>query len=451
MKGLNRPSRQLIRLYRSHSLRQQAPTPLAAVQRCRYRSSVSNGSLPRAASIDIEAIRAEMLARPPQVHMDMMNPINSHHLTRALSEFLPEKRYTDQRTPFKLMRKDGGWQCSYSDGPRLVPAGHHLVYFPLQQRGSDLCPDGTDPYHSPRDTPFTRRMWAGGSIRGFRNLALDERLAFCLERIVDVSVRGPAGAEKIFVEVLRQYATFNDICDMFGEDLALAYYDLAKDTLRPASPFRDPGEYDLEGITERRTLVFMREPSDEEKKVNLEKEQRIVKAPTKPDYSVTLTPTPTLLFHYSALTYNAHRIHLDRSYCREAEGYRDLLVHGPLSLTLMLSVLQSRLKTEHESIDNINYRHLAPLYVGQPMRICLRLQKPRAKEEKSAGDGDTRSKARKSGRSDAAGEIEVGRNKWDLWVENQDGSLCVSGTAETVKHELSSAKKEEAGTHDIVE
>src|SRR5205085_2053141 len=105
-------------------------------------------------------------------------------------------------------------------------------------------------------------------------------------------------------------------------------------------------------------------------------------APNKPDYSVTLTPTPTLLFHYSALTYNAHRIHLDRSYCRDVEGHRDLLVHGPLSLTLMLSVLQSQLpENSRFQIDKINYRHLAPLYVDEPMRVCIALQKGRATEQ----------------------------------------------------------------------
>ncbi|KAI0552921.1 hypothetical protein F4679DRAFT_29256 [Xylaria curta] len=413
MNGLSRQSRQLIRTCWGHSLRQQAPLPISAVQRCRYSSSVSNGSPAGAASIDIEAIRAEMLARRPQVHLDMISPLNSNHLTTALSEFLPEKCYKNQfishhklytRTPFDHKN-------------RPIPAGHHLVYFPLQRRGSDLCPDGTDPYHSPRDTPFTRRMWAGGSIKGFRNLSLGEGRALCLERIVDVDVRGSAGAEKIFVEVLREYVDL-DATDNFGDahDRNLI---ILETQARPPDHYLtttyqplDPSKYELRGITEHRTLVFMREPSDEEKKMNLEQKQRIVKAPTDPDYSVTLTPTPTLLFHYSALTYNAHRIHLDRSYCREVEGHRDLLVHGPLSLTLMLSVLQSQLETnELEFTDNIDYRHLAPLYVGQPMRVCVKLQKSMAGKN----------------------ETEVGRRRWDLWVENQDGSLCVRGTAVTLK------------------
>lgn len=327
-----------------------------------------------------------MLARPPQIHPDMMHPTNSYLLAKALSEFLPEECYTKQPVA------------------TFAPAGHHLVYFPLHLLGSELCPDGTDPYHSPvppqngggsatttttATSAFTRRMWAGGSIRGIRGLRLDGGPALCVERIVDVSARG-ADAEqqqqqqqKIFVEVLREYIPGTNPAPIRARDGVL-----------------------LDGITERRTLVFMRELSDEQKKMNLEQKQRVVKAPKNPDYAVTLTPTPTLLFHYSALTYNAHRIHLDRSYCREDEGHRDLLVHGPLSLTLMLSVLQSRLsnaadgKGKGESISAIEYRHLAPLYVGLPMRVCV------ARQGKS-------------------------NNKWDLWVENQDGGLCVRGTAET--------------------
>ncbi|KAI0862603.1 hypothetical protein F4860DRAFT_106295 [Xylaria cubensis] len=424
MNGLGRHSRQLIRACWSNSLCRQAPLPISAAQRCRYSSSVSNGSLAGAAGIDIEAIRAEMLARRPQVHMDIITPLNSNHLITALSEFLPEECYENQLT------SDGElYDCIPFDHnkKRPIPAGHHLVYFPLQRRGSDLCSDGTDPYHAPRDTPFTRRMWAGGSIRGFGQLSLGEGKALCLERIVDVSVRGSAGAEKIFVEVLREYVNM-DAGENFGEKYGLDVIILesqGKSTDHYYTTMhrpRDPREYDLKGITERRTLVFMREPSEKEKKMNLEQKQRIVKAPTNPDYSVTLTPTPTLLFHYSALTYNAHRIHLDRSYCREVEGHRDLLVHGPLSLTLMLSVLQSQLDTkELESIDNIDYRHLAPLYVGQPMRVCVKLQKSRA------GGNE---------QGDAASKIEGGRRRWDLWVENQDGSLCVRGTAETAKPRL---------------
>lgn len=125
---------------------------------------------------------------------------------------------------------------------------------------------------------------------------------------------------------------------------------------------------------------------------------RIV-APAKPSYKHTFTPTPTLLFNYSALTYNAHQIHLNPQYCQEIEGHRNLLVHGPLSLTLMLCVLRSQLG-KGEQIQSIDYRNLAPLYVGEPLTVCVR---PHSKQTDEG-------------------------NKWDVWVENHDGGLSVKGT-----------------------
>ncbi|KAI0118826.1 hypothetical protein GGR51DRAFT_134371 [Nemania sp. FL0031] len=404
MRGPSKPGLQLMRLWPGPSIRF---APISTTQWCRYKSTAPNASPPDVSGIvDINAIKAEMLARRPQIHTDMMYPTNSYLLAKALSDFLPAECSARQRIPHEnVYREDAHMSKALGSYQHpVLPPGHHLVYFPLHLRGSELCPDGTDPYHSPRGTPFTRRMWAGGSVHGFRDMRLDERLAVCYERIVDVDVRGSAGAEKIFVEVLREYTTHASFKQRFDpESMKLS---------------QNP-----HGITERRTLVFMRELSDEERQKKLEQGQRNVKAPNNPDYSVTLTPTPTLLFHYSALTYNAHRIHLDRAYCREVEGHRDLLVHGPLSLTMVLSVLQSRL-APCEFIDGIDYRHLAPLYVEQPLRICIARQKPRPGKRQGEDAGDEA--ARK-------GEEPVVRSKWDVWVENQDGGLCVKGTAETMK------------------
>lgn len=164
-----------------------------------------------------------------------------------------------------------------------------------------------------------------------------------------------------------------------------------------------------------------------------------------------MTPSPTLLYRYSALSYNAHRIHLDKSYCREVEGHKDLLVHGPLSLTLMLAVLQSRLVPgldKQAIIHAVDYRHLAPLYVGQPMRICVarrnrEIEKDVEKEtetememdkemEKKEGKGKGKGKGKSKGKGKANGDSDRHfRNEtWDIWVENQDGGLCVKGTAD---------------------
>lgn len=125
------------------------------------------------------------------------------------------------------------------------------------------------------------------------------------------------------------------------------------------------------------------------------------KASQHPRYSHTLTPDAPLLFRYSALMFNAHAIHLDPHYTRHIEGHRNLLVHGPLSLTLMLTALRYHLleKEPRRVIREIEYRNLVPLYAGEEMRVCGR---------KKNGEGE-----------------------WEIWCEGRDGGYAVRGSVST--------------------
>ncbi|KAI0382855.1 hypothetical protein F5Y04DRAFT_252465 [Hypomontagnella monticulosa] len=348
-----------------------APAPI-----WRRSYSSSNGALQGG----FEAMKAEMLARAPQLSWDVMSPTNSSLLNIALADFIPEDcQARAYQSGVKTIEK--------VHSGRTLPQGHHLVYFPLQKTASALCPDGTDPFHHP-GAPFERRMWAGGTIDFMDNFKLDSSPVVCWEKIEDVTVQGAKGEGKIFVSVLREY--------MKKREFEIT---------------RKKGQPLINGIRERRNLVFMRGVSKEQARENLSKalrgRSRIIKVPNSPDFSITLTPTPTLLFHYSALTFNAHLIHLDPGFCREMEGHPNLLVHGPLTLTLMLAVLNSRLKPD-EKVRNINYRNVAPLYVNQPLRVCVRLIS-------SGGDF-----------------AEGNPRRWEVWVEGQDGGLKVKGTAYTL-------------------
>ena len=122
-------------------------------------------------------------------------------------------------------------------------------------------------------------------------------------------------------------------------------------------------------------------------------------AQNTPTFSEVLTPTAALLFRYSALTFNAHAIHLDRLFCRDVEGHRDLLVHGPLTLTLLATMLQNYIKGAGKSIDSIEYRNLAPLYCNEPLKLCGR------------------------------GLDDKGTDRYELWAETVDGGIAVKGTA----------------------
>ncbi len=139
-------------------------------------------------------------------------------------------------------------------------------------------------------------------------------------------------------------------------------------------------------------------------------------APTDPTYTHTLIPDAKLLFRFSALTYNAHGIHLDPAYCREVEGHRNLLVHGPLSFTLLLTFLRMYLAGEstsgskisraqqglQEVVSSVEYRNLAPLYAGEPLKLC--------------------GKRREQGR-------------WEVWAETPEGGVAVRGMVKVEKAE----------------
>jgi len=160
----------------------------------------------------------------------------------------------------------------------------------------------------------------------------------------------------------------------------------------------DFGEADM---IERRNIVFMRERTPRE----LEKVRHQGAAPPKekmlkpqhtPSITHTLTPTPTLLFRYSALTFNAHAIHLDPQYCRAIEGHRDLLFHGPLSFTLLALMVENHVKAKGKTLASVEYRNLAPLYCNEPVKLCAR---------------------------------ESGEGKFEIWAETPEGGVAVKGIA----------------------
>ncbi len=104
------------------------------------------------------------------------------------------------------------------------------------------------------------------------------------------------------------------------------------------------------------------------------------------DFSRTFFPTETTLFRYSqvliffydsknkmfhrALTYNAHKIHINPTYTKEVEGFSDCLVHGPLTSTLLISLAQQNLP--EKSLKAFSYRALKPLFVNKPIQLNLK-------------------------------------------------------------------------------
>ncbi|KAH9430712.1 hypothetical protein MCOR02_008045 [Pyricularia oryzae] len=433
---------------RSISWRTSRPSqqqPLAGPQRALLLSRyVSTNPSPETNGDFAARLREEMLARPPTwIEERFLSPTRSQLLDLALADYLPADAIQDRL----IGRK-----------PSALPPGHHLVYFPPMLAESELLPDGTDPKHSPGQG-FSRRLWAGGSLEfthrvhsrpvsdpapdsppgsdseparehkaviSADKLRLGSLRCACRESIADVTVRGQPGNEKVYVELLREYGYFHSV------DLQ------RRETFRLS-------------IIERRTLVFLR---DEEVKMDVAKSQdqttasssdsnsgnnKKVRAPAphKPDYGFELTPSRRLLFHFSALTHNAHLIHLDREYCRASEGHRDLLVHGPLSLVLMLTALRAAAKVVgpargEKHIQSISYRNLAPLYVGETMRVCVRHTSNAATEYPATG-------------------TKRSTDSWEIWIEGPDGGMAVKASAVTMsgpKKYKANLKKNRAGDHE---
>ncbi|RKF60710.1 Hydroxyacyl-thioester dehydratase type 2, mitochondrial [Erysiphe neolycopersici] len=296
-----------------------------------------------------KSLREKLLVRPATVIYDHLAPTPSQLLKATLISYLP---FIKSCSDMELQNK----------GKFSLPAGHHLVYFHQQVATSNLLPDGTDDLHSP-GYPFERRLWVGGSIDFTRTITLFPKIQMiCSEKITDVRVMGTQNDEKIFVDVTRQII----------------------------NPYLDTLE-----LKELRTLVFMRRKNSKE----IVERKNSQKPRMKPYFSIIVRPTRELLFRFSALTFNSHRIHLDSNYCRQVEGLKSMIVQGPLTVVLMLAVLKEQL-WRRARIDTFNYRNIAPLYIEEDMRICVK-----------------------------KGAKSNGTSTWHIWIEGPLGGYAVKGTA----------------------
>jgi 3-methylfumaryl-CoA hydratase len=119
-------------------------------------------------------------------------------------------------------------------------------------------------------------------------------------------------------------------------------------------------------VTEARGTVLREDARPGEK----QKEPR--PAPTDATWSKTIDPDPVLLFRFSALTFNPHRIHYDHPYATEVEGYPDLLVHGPLLSLAQIELV--RRANPGRRIATYACRALAPVYAIAPFSVHARTQ-----------------------------------------------------------------------------
>jgi 3-methylfumaryl-CoA hydratase len=220
----------------------------------------------------------------------------------------------------------------WRDGVELPPLWHWIFTTPVTPL-SQTGPDG----HAARGgflppVPLPRRMWAGSRVEWPRMPRVGEALRR-VSRIESVESKAGKSGPLVFVTVVHEIS--GDAGLLVREHQDIVYRDApAAASPRPSPPAEPPvWREPLDGARERCALV----------------------------------PDDVLLFRYSALTFNSHRIHYDRRHCIEREGYPGLVVHGPLLATLMatLAWLQSGQRAPHA----FSFRAQAPVFDGEAIVV----------------------------------------------------------------------------------
>lgn len=233
-----------------------------------------------------------------------------------------------------------------------VPPLAHWLYFPTRARQSELGADGHPKrggFLPPVDLP--RRMFAGARIEFHAPIMTGAQIER-VSTIGDVTAKTGAGGAMVFVGVRHEILANGERA--LSEEQDIVYREAAKPVPAPAAP-------------DTRASQLTR----------------------------TIRPDPVLLFRYSALTFNAHRIHYDRDYCRDVEFYPGLVVQGPLIATLLMDhFLRAHPGTR---IARFSFRARRPLFDTTPFDLCM--------AEKPGGA--------------------------ELWARNEKGEAAVTSVLET--------------------
>lgn len=239
---------------------------------------------------------------------------------------------------------------AYSDGMALPPLWHWLYFLPVH-RLSEVGPDG----HARRGrflppVPLLRRMWAGGRFTFRHPLRIGDTVRK-ESRILSVELKEGRTGPLVFVRV------GHELVDAGGTALTEEHDIVYRDLEAPPSKPRP--------------------------------------APTGAVWERIIRPDPVLLFRYSALTFNGHRIHYDQPYATKVEGYPGLIVHGPLVATLLIDLL--RRERPDATVRTFAFRAVGPLFDTAELAVC----------GAPAGDGST----------------------IKLWARSNDGLLAMEASA----------------------
>jgi 3-methylfumaryl-CoA hydratase len=264
----------------------------------------------------------------------MSQNLNPDHLRQWIGKQQTEHD-TITAAPLRMMRATLNWPESDTQAltKMPLPALWHWLFFLPSPQQSSLGPDG----HAQRGgflppVPLPRRMWAAGQFEFFKDLYLGDAITRT-STIDDVSVKTGRSGALCFVRVRHEVSS-------------------------------------VQGLALREFHDIVYRPAPDTSAANATEAQSQARFETAPSaqHSETIVPSDTLLFRYSALTFNAHRIHYDRRYVTEVEGYPGLIVHGPLMATLLANKVQA-LNPQHK-LSRFEFRALKPVFDLQPFDVC---------------------------------------------------------------------------------
>jgi hydroxyacyl-ACP dehydratase HTD2-like protein with hotdog domain len=210
------------------------------------------------------------------------------------------------------------------DPTKALPLLWHWAYFNPVVGTAGLGPDGHPRRGSPLLADFPRRMWVGGEVRAEGPLRADTAAVRRTRLLSHARKQGSTG--ELLVVTLEHTVEQDDrILVVERQDVI---YRQDGGVTPPAGPAVD--------------------------------------LPLTPGWRETIVPTTTLLFRFSAVTFNGHRIHYDHDYATRAEHYPDLVVHGPLTAMLLAQSASHHLG---KALQSFAYRASSPLFVDQP--VCV--------------------------------------------------------------------------------
>jgi 3-methylfumaryl-CoA hydratase len=212
------------------------------------------------------------------------------------------------------------------DGDPL-PLLHHWLYFWNVQPPEGLGPDG----HPAKGgflppVPLPRRMWAGGRLTFHKSLLIGEEVSRT-STILDVTAKSGKSGALVFVTVRHELSGASGVAIIEEQDIV----------------YREPASAGSNAL-----------PNES------------CPAPIA-SWHRSVMPDTVLLFRYSALTMNGHRIHYDRPYAVNEEAYPALVVHGPLQATLLAGLA---VRNSLSPITRFEFRGQSPAFDGVPLHIC---------------------------------------------------------------------------------